>query len=624
MDSREFERVPTIHLKDDDQVSDLVRSETFDLVRSETSTTGDPVVVNLTACASDQTGGPPSISYQLVAAGKRMKVDELPEAYLSTVQAASKGSLALKVLEDFTVDYRFKGKTVNLKGYAELVAVNEAEVIDQAGCRWPISPIVDEFVISNKRWRRIATVSPAHSLYSASVRIATCLRPIAASVYALICATDSENFQDSLPILLARTSLQSSIGLILTRMLSSNRSASEVAQLHLPCGSDIELCATAQAGSDEMDAVEFRRGSGNISRMSLIAVDVMSIVLLGSGINATSQIEDSEDVGAIEGNIARILWMQAALAAKWSTAALGKSFPLHNTVRALTLYAVAKAAESGQNSVDPQRVFLALDEAKEIIDGIEGWTVSEFLDFDDFEELGSAVTSRSCSDRSEHLHYGPGSSDLEVLEEDHVTEGGLTIIARRGIPIKPDSRRSIVIRKAKMLWGRVAFDNDCFSYRPLVDTGSVLRATVPVQSVSVAGIGIQQFEVSSASDSIGSEIANILLSGVYGADAALWALKKIIYSGRGLKNQYFPKYLLPMKDRIEDSGFAISSLLGNVAVESLEVIVDEQGRVILDYEGDFQPMEITRKGRRLHCALFEEGDEITGGKVGTISSKFSI
>lgn len=258
---------------------------------------------------------------------------------------------------------------------------------------------------------------------------------------------------------------------------------------------------------------------------------------------------------------------------------------------------VASRSDPSTLLVNDDRILLAREEAVDILESHSFKGMGAFLGEEESSETESSTeietqhtlpgTSTGVPpasakvlmqmNRTEFLHYGPGSSDLPLLNDDFISESGLVVCARRGVPIKPDTRRSVIIKKRSALWGRVSFVNDSFEGIPLVNVESVLRAIIPFQQMGAAGLSFAQFESQSQSGTRGSELANILLSGAYGADQALWALKKILYSGSGLRQEPTPSFLIPIQERVRDDGFSVTAVLGSDAVSAIEVIVDDRG-----------------------------------------------
>lgn len=665
MDEKLYENVITLHAKNAQTISNYVCNE----ILSNSSAPEEPSSFSyvLVACNSDVVGG--ELALQADEHNQHLPVDntEFPQFTAKLIERACSGSIVLTVLEDFFQDARSNKRPLEIVSFAELIDVNVRNVIDRNGVRWEIMPGVDVIKLSTSSWKRLASVSTSptdassSSNFNVAQAVAQCLRAVAATTYAALSVEeDIVKAVWSLPVVLCQTNVAASQALVALSVYAQNISEelrSNSATLHLPCGSDVSV---------EVRLSEEQKGDNNVvfglkaaktkNRPSPgfdVVLTIMATVLMGAGFQAEANIDPEEwaaEMVGIDRELAGILWAQAAVISQGAaqetysvdSESISDLLQLHNLARNITIYRVANWIASRSvpytPCVDEERLLYARIEAVDILEKISLNGIETFLG-EESSETGSLAENTSSSlpaastetpacvkalrltDRTEFLHHGPGNSNLPLLDHDFTSRSGLIVCARRGIPIRPDSRRSIMIRKRSALWGRVVHESGCFKARPLVNAKAVLRALIPIQKLGVAGISFGQFESGSLDNARGNELANILLSGAYGADQALWALKKILYSGVGAQQDFVPSYLLPLKDRVRDDGFALSAILGSDAVAALEVIVDDEGRVILDYEGDFKPLELKLDGRKIQCI---EIDEYSGGKVGTIVNKACI
>lgn len=637
MDHKQFESVSTFHTQNAHQISQQVRDEAF-----ADATYNQTINFNLIACQIDNVSGPRPIPHASPVSTPTLSATDLSTGEQCLLTRASSGSVALKVLEDAFLDTRRDSRRVSLTAYAERVDLHATGVIDGHGCRWQVSNVVDVFKMGCASWRNVTSVHAVAQETATAFLVALCMRAVVATTYACVCAGENVGklAGAGLAVALGKTSIAAAGAVVVVSSKGESYEDGD-AEMVLPCGAKLVLEAVLDTEEGRVNEMRVRvGGEGRLSGVGKIAVNVMGMVLMGAGVRLSADIEDADGAFSLDGELARVLWMQAAVACHALSMDADTTVPVHDIVRCLTIYRLGKAvslreerqdgdkdAEEGEEGnvegVEAERVILAREEAMDMMDGLDGWDADTYTgDKDDNEEMGDACKLKQYLGngpaREEFLHYGAGSSDLPVLPSDFVTESGLRICARRGVAMQPDTRRSVVIRKGRALWGRVVFEDGRFTAKPLISGRGVLRALVPVQGIAVGPVGIQQFEARAEETGRGDELANILLSGAYGAEQGLWALKKIMYSGCGVRKGCLPSYLGVMEDRVEMDGFGIVSVLGREVVRCMEVIVDDRGRVLIDYEGDFGTMEVVLEGRRLRCVRIQGG--YVGARVGTIAN----
>lgn len=640
MDARAFENVVELHGEDVPEVSQHVCDQIF----SSAEDGDNQIRATLQACRFDDVGGTLPIPEYVLEGVEGLRDEDLPSALDQLERQAHDGSVALQVLEALFQDERRQQRTVTITGFAELVDVDCEQVIDIYGARWPISD-VDGFHLSCAGWNRITSIESSGAVGSTtdptsvctSWRVASALRAVVGNVYASLCAAGDTGVNDLtwVGVAVAGCKINVATARAIAMIATSARGdfVAGTSRMLLPCGAelDFECCPDGGGSWRTFEKVQIGLGDcGVLSGMGRFAVNVLSAVLMGAGVNVVSDIEDEASEFGIEGWFAHVIWCQAAVACQ---ALVSEAYPeqdgvmpVLDIVRYMTIYHVGSRCIAQNVDTDDSalatRVLFAKEVAMDLMESAPGWDTDAFFDGQAAEALPAARSSLEATvgiDRREFLHFGAGSSDLPVLEDDFVSDCGLQVLARRGVVMRPDRRQSVVIRKHAALWGRVKFNGEAFVSKPLVNVASILRALVPVQGVGAGPVNFRQFEEQPpATGARGNEIANILLSGAYGGDQALWALNKILYSGVGLKPGSIPSFLLPLAESRNEDGFGIVSLLGSVAVRCLEVIVDDRGRVLLDCEGDFPVMQLRLDGRRVRCVEVDDG--YSGGRVGTISN----
>lgn len=657
-----FENTITLHGKDIEHVTLYVRKKVYEEGYGDES-----LSFTLQACRSNLAcGNLPFLSPSTVPPTSTGSTSMWtpPNECAGQIERAKRGSVALQVLEELYRDNRRDERAVTLTAFAELIDLDGSNVIDLHGCRWSVWDTVDVFRLSTSRWKRETEVTPPTDRTSCiAFHVASALRAVAAIVYAVFNAVPvdieaTENNQSFHPFHMAAIALchivcEASYAIVDLSVYIQDEghendelrpgSHGSTASLRLPCGTDLQVTIFQDEATNMLTHASLKpySNSSNHSQLSIIVALTLVSVLHGAGIEASVEM-DPEDVKVeIDEEFLRIVWTQAAVPS-FVIKCGAEDQPISNAriselSRHLSLYRVGtwlknlKTVEN-ESGVDTdyeaeERLILAKEEAIDIMSEIDDWDQEMYLGGLE-SETGTNGSDNNNSRteqplREEFLHFGSGSSDLPILDQDK-TVGELELCARRGVPIAPDGRRSVVIRKGRVVWGRVQFDGQ-FKYRPLASFQKVLRALVPVKTIGIGPVLVEQFEHDSSSPESGSELANLLLSGVLGAENALWALKKILYSDVIVKKTSLPEYLSPLHKlgRTSDEKYDLSivSLLGTNAVQALEVIVDDEGQIVVDYEGVFNPIRLELKGRRLRCG---EIDDYHGGQVGTITNKVCI